>query len=256
MMFATSTGKAIHFFRTSKGMTLEQVAAAVGIDTGNLSRIEAGKQMPRAKNLTLICEALGVSPAALQQRALNIDSWDEAFARGNFEINERGELNSDRRDDQVAAEIEKIRESEKRRVAERDAADKPAAQGVGGWVPLISNVQAGYGVAAVDNLQPGEGERIPTTYRARAHTYALRVKGDSMEPKFPEGSIIIVEPEEPPQHGKYVVIRRNGDEATLKQYVVDGPAKYLKPLNTRYPILELNAGDVFCGVVKRVEMDV
>ena len=123
-------------------------------------------------------------------------------------------------------------------------------------VPLISWVQAGYGVSAVNNLHPGEGEKIETTYRARAHTYALRVNGDSMEPKFPQGCIVIVEPEEQPEHGKFVIVRRNGDEATLKQYVVDGGANYLKPLNPRYPISAMQADDVFCGVVKRVEMDV
>ena len=128
--------------------------------------------------------------------------------------------------------------------------------GIHGLVPLIAWVQAGYGVSAVDNLHPGEGERIETTYRARRHTYALRVNGDSMEPKFPQGCIVIVEPEENPQHGKFVIVRQNGDEPTLKQYVEEGSNKYLKPLNPRYPIITMGPDDVFCGVVKRVEMDV
>lgn len=125
-----------------------------------------------------------------------------------------------------------------------------------GTVPLISWVQAGYGRTAVDNLHPGQGERIETTYRVRPHTYALRVAGDSMEPRFPEGCIVIVEPEETPIHGKFVIVRQNGDEATLKQYIEDGGRKFLKPLNTRYPIFELKEDAVFCGVVKRIEMDV
>ena len=131
--------------------------------------------------------------------------------------------------------------------------EAPAIQGS---VPLISWVQAGYGMSAVDNLQPGEGERVETTYRVRRHTYALRVRGDSMEPKFPEGCIVIVEPEEDAIHGKFVIVRRNGDEPTLKQYVEDGGSKYLKPLNARYPIEIMRQDDVFCGVVKKMEMDV
>lgn len=125
-----------------------------------------------------------------------------------------------------------------------------------GTVPLISWVQAGHWNDVIDNLHPGEGERIPTTYRVRKHTYALRVRGDSMEPKFPDGAILIVEPEENPEPGAFVIVRHNGGEATFKQLMVDGETRYLKPLNPRYPVMEMKPDAVFCGVVKRMEMDV
>ena len=126
-----------------------------------------------------------------------------------------------------------------------------------GSVPLISWVQAGDWSEIIDNLQPGEGERIETTWRASANAYALRVRGDSMEPKFPAGAILIVEPNENPEPGKYVIVRQNGDtEATFKQLIQDGGTLYLKPLNDRYPIMMLRPDAVFCGVVKRMEMDV
>jgi SOS-response transcriptional repressor LexA len=125
-----------------------------------------------------------------------------------------------------------------------------------GTVPLISWIQAGQWCDVIDNLHPGEGERIHTTYRVRKHTYALRVRGDSMEPKFPDGAILIVEPEENPASGSFVIVRHNGGEATFKQLMVDGETRYLKPLNPRYPIMEMKPDAVFCGVVKRMEMDV
>lgn len=125
-----------------------------------------------------------------------------------------------------------------------------------GSVPLISWVQAGNWENVIDNLAPGEGERIQTTYKAKKHTYALRVRGDSMEPKFPSGCIIIVEPEQCPTSGQYVIVRQNGDEATFKQYIEDGSSKYLKPLNDRYPIMEMRKDAVFCGVIRRMEMDI
>ena len=125
-----------------------------------------------------------------------------------------------------------------------------------GLVPLISWVQAGNWENVIDNLAVIEGERIETTYRAKEHTYALRVKGDSMESKFPDGCIIIVEPDEYPRSGQYVIVRQNGDEATFKQYIEDGSSKLLKPLNPRYPIMEMRSDAVFCGVVKRMEMDI
>lgn len=132
-----------------------------------------------------------------------------------------------------------------------------SAPEIKGSVPLISLVQAGVWMEAIDNLQPGEGERIETTWKAKSHTYALRVQGDSMEPKFPAGAILIIEPEDEPLPGKFVIVRQaSSQEATFKQLIQDGSKLYLKPLNPRYPILELHDDDVFCGVVKRVEMDV
>lgn len=125
-----------------------------------------------------------------------------------------------------------------------------------GTVPLISWVQAGNWEQAIDTLLTGQGERISTTYKPKNHTYALRVRGDSMEPKFPDGCIIIIEPDEHPAPGQYVIIRQNGDDVTFKQLVKDGGSLFLKPLNARYPIMELKNDAIFCGVVKRMEMDV
>jgi len=144
-----------------------------------------------------------------------------------------------------------------------------------GTVPLISWVQAGHwqDIPQEDHHHTGNessgrtqarephvpyhaGERVHTTYRARKNTYALRVRGDSMEPKFPDGAILIVEPDENPEPGAFVIVRHNGGEATFKQLMQDGGTRYLKPLNPRYPILEVKPDAVFCGVVKRVEMDV
>lgn len=124
-----------------------------------------------------------------------------------------------------------------------------------GSVPLISWVQAGNWSECMDLLTVGDGERITTTYKARKHTYALKVQGDSMQPLFPNGCIIIVEPDEEPVSGRYVIVRQGGD-VTFKQLMQDGSKQYLKPLNTNYPIMQLNEDAVFCGVVKRMEMDV
>jgi SOS-response transcriptional repressor LexA len=127
-----------------------------------------------------------------------------------------------------------------------------------GRVPLISWVQAGVWMEIVDNFVPGDAEEwIATTYHSKAGTFALRVQGDSMEPRFPEGCIIIVEPEEDALHGKFVVAKRPGENsATFKQLVVDGGQCYLKPLNPRYSLLEFTPGTQIVGVVKRMEMEV
>ncbi len=102
----------------------------------------------------------------------------------------------------------------------------------------------------IDNLPPGVGEDwVSTTAPVKDHTYALRVAGDSMEPEFPEGMILIVEPELDPQVGDFIIVRLDGD-VTFKQLVQDSGEWYLKPLNPRYPIRPLPVGAIFCGVVR------
>ncbi|HKB60058.1 MAG TPA: S24 family peptidase [Gallionellaceae bacterium] len=124
-------------------------------------------------------------------------------------------------------------------------------------VPLISFVAAGNWGDAVDNYAPGDAEAwVETTVPVKRHTYALRVEGDSMEPRFPNGAILIVEPEAEAKNGSYVIVRQNGTDATFKQLVHDGGRWYLKPVNPRYPIMELAEDAVLCGVVKQMVMDV
>lgn len=129
-----------------------------------------------------------------------------------------------------------------------------------GRIPVISWVQAGSFASVVDNLHPGEAEEwADTTVAVRRHTYALRVRGDSMtnpegEPTFQDGQIIVVEPDaiDSPDRlvGKFVVVKRARDnEATFKQLTKDAGVYYLKPLNPRYKLIELQADDTICGVV-------
>ncbi len=117
-----------------------------------------------------------------------------------------------------------------------------------GTVPLISWVQAGEFSEAIDLLAPGEGDQIKVTITPRAHTFALRVQGDSMEPDFPAGTVVVVEPEFDALPGDYI-IAKFGDEATFKQLVKDSGDLYLKPLNPRYPIKPLGSASII-GVVR------
>ncbi|HEY1772469.1 MAG TPA: S24 family peptidase [Gammaproteobacteria bacterium] len=118
-------------------------------------------------------------------------------------------------------------------------------------VPLISWVQAGKGQEVMDIFTPGVADKwVDVPKKLGPGSFALRVHGDSMEPKFPEGCIIICDPGVQAAHGKYVVVRTDHDnEATFKQLVVDGGKKYLKPINPRYEIVELSLYAHIAGVV-------
>lgn len=129
-------------------------------------------------------------------------------------------------------------------------------------VPLISWVQAGDWRNLVDNFHAGDAERWIATYaKVGKHSFALRIVGDSMTnpggaPSFPEGTVIIVDPERAAEAGKFVVVRQNANsECTFKQLVRDAGKHYLKPLNPRYPLLEMLPDAVICGVLVQAVMD-
>lgn len=121
----------------------------------------------------------------------------------------------------------------------------------GRLVPIISFIQAG-GWAEIQN------DVWTEMFSARSsnpgpHAFALRVEGDSMTsdstPTFPEGTIIIIDPDRGPKAGDYVVARY-GESATFKRLMTDGAAWYLKPLNRDYRPIEIDKPEmVVVGVV-------
>lgn len=129
-------------------------------------------------------------------------------------------------------------------------------------IPLISEVQAGAWMEAVDNYHVGDGEEwIVTTSNVGARAFALKVTGDSMcnpngTPSIPEGSIVIIDPEATPTNGKIVVAKLPAtNEAMLKKLIIDGPNKYLKPLNPEYRTIPINEDCLIIGVAKQILQD-
>ena len=62
--------------------------------------------------------------------------------------------------------------------------------------------------------------------------YALRVLDDSMAPELPAGSVVVVDPGEPPEEGSLVVVEQDG-EVVLRRIRFDrggtGGARLLAP---------------------------
>jgi SOS-response transcriptional repressor LexA len=83
-------------------------------------------------------------------------------------------------------------------------------------VPLISWVKAGLWQEAVDIYGPGYADEWLAYDTGDEHAFALRVEGDSMEPEFKEGDIIVVSPSVDPVSGDFVVAK-HGDDVTLKR---------------------------------------
>lgn len=111
-------------------------------------------------------------------------------------------------------------------------------------VPLISYVQAG-ALAEKSPIEAFDGslEYILTDLDLSEHSFALRIEGDSMEPDFKAGDVIIVDPEIEPAPGEFVVAKNGGDQATFKKYrptYTDNNGRQhfeLVPLNNDYPVI-------------------
>ncbi|ELI8163500.1 LexA family protein [Yersinia kristensenii] len=111
-------------------------------------------------------------------------------------------------------------------------------------IPLISYVQAG---ALAQNAQilseMGEFEYVLTDMDWSENTFALKIEGDSMQPEFKAGDVIVVDPEIEPCPGEFVVAKNGEHEATFKKYRpqavgIDGkPVFELVPLNPDYPTI-------------------
>lgn len=112
-------------------------------------------------------------------------------------------------------------------------------------VPLISFVQAGDWTEAVEEFSPEEAEEfLPVTSTVGPRTFALRVVGNSMEPEFWAGEIVIVDPDREAESGSFVVAKINHDEATFKQLIKDGGSVFLRPLNSAYPVMDVTGRDL------------
>lgn len=79
---------------------------------------------------------------------------------------------------------------------------------------------------------------MPPSACSTLEPYALRVLGDSMEPEFADGCVIIVDPGWIARDGSFVVVEFAGD-VFFRQLVFDGERRFLKPLNPNYGSFEL-----------------
>ena len=79
--------------------------------------------------------------------------------------------------------------------------------------------------------------------------FALRVLGDSMEPEFREGHIIIIDRDAVVKNESYVLAVLD-DEYIFRQLVIDEQKNYyLKPLNEKYPTTPISGMEAIKGVI-------
>ena len=119
-------------------------------------------------------------------------------------------------------------------------------------VPVISWVAAGSWHQGLTSDDPVDVDEWTETDVKGKRVFALRVKGDCMEPEFVEGDVIIVNPHIEPVPGDYVIVKNDAEEATFKQLKKFGNLFVLHPLNRKYDDIELRKGGHRYRIVGKV----
>ena len=122
---------------------------------------------------------------------------------------------------------------------------EPAVMLPGKRIPILSYVQAGNWREMCEQASNFDGnvEFVTASSEIGPYGFGLWLRGDSMVPLFKEGDLIIVDPDEGPQPGDYVVAKNGSDGATFKKYRPRGIDESgqevfeLVPLNEDYPTM-------------------
>jgi len=234
-----SLGQIIRNKREQLGLTLDEVSNRVKFSKPYLSTIETGKvKNPPSDELLTRLEKTLKFESGLLLRIAHMERMP-SDVRGAYES--------------AAAENQKLRKlvrqlREKRRDKKKldallsrarlRAEDDKDSLAAGRLVPIINKVSAGYPVDFNDLDYPvgiaDDYVRCPDLHDPNA--FAVRVVGDSMEPRFQEGDIVIFSPAAEVSNGDDCFIRFTmPHETTFKRVFFEKEDKVrLQPRNERY----------------------
>lgn len=99
-------------------------------------------------------------------------------------------------------------------------------------VPVLGDVRAGLPMEAVENIL--DYEEISPDMAAHGDYFALRIRGDSMEPRIHEGDVVIVRRQPDVDSGDLAIVLVNGDSATIKLVRKQSDGIMLIPFNPSY----------------------
>ncbi len=86
--------------------------------------------------------------------------------------------------------------------------------------------------------------------------YALRVKDTTMLPRFPENTLLIVDPLLQPNDRDFVIAHIFGQkQALFRQFLLNGDDIYLKPLNADFNMQMIDKKSKILGVMVQARMD-
>lgn len=82
-------------------------------------------------------------------------------------------------------------------------------------IPVLGRVAAGIPINAITEII--DTEEISEDLAKTGDFFALKIKGDSMEPRIVDGDVVIVKQQEDAENGDTVIALVNGDDAVCKR---------------------------------------
>ncbi len=116
-------------------------------------------------------------------------------------------------------------------------------------IPILGRIAAGVPIWSAENI---DGTLfIDTSLISKSkECFGLRVQGDSMiDAGILEGDIVLVNSQNDAESGE-IVVGLVGEESTLKKIIKTRDKIFLKPENSKYPILDMSNRDDFSIVGK------
>lgn len=246
----------IKTIKSEKKITNDALSEMTGIPLGTLSKILAGiSDSPKLSNIVAICDALDCSldyiltgipentnnytleesEMTLIENYRKLDKHSRELV--SLVINKEAERANDSGLDMRARTS---RTQGRAVILGRDSMKQAAGLGKRKISLFDLPVSAGTGVFLTDTESVTIS--IPSTAQTEGADFALRIKGNSMEPKYKDGDILLVEECESVEYGELGIFILDGD-GYFKKYEGDR----LVSLNPDYaPILLKNFDETSC----------
>ena len=236
-----SLGQIIRNKREELELTLDEVSHRVGFSKPYLSTIETGKvkNPPSDELLSRLEKTLKFQPglllhiAHLERMPSDVRGIYESKEAENQKLRQYVKKLLQKRKDKKKGSLDSLLSS-----TNLDMEQGRSSLAAGRLIPIINRVAAGYPTDFGDLEYPvGVAEdyvRCPDLHDPNA--FAVRVVGDSMEPRFHQGDIVVFSPAAEVRNGDDCFIRFTmPHETTFKRVFFDAEDKIrLQPRNEQY----------------------
>lgn len=122
-------------------------------------------------------------------------------------------------------------------------------------IPILGIIACGEPITAEENIY--EYREVLKDNLPSGNLFYLEAKGDSMSPKIPDGSYVLVREQTDVENGEIAAVLLNGDEeATLKKVRKLGKTVLLEALNDAYEPYVINEDNPARIIGKAVKLEV
>ena len=235
-----SLGEIIRKRREEMDLTLDEVSAKVGFSKPYLSTIETGRvnNPPSDELLKKLERVLKFKPGELLFTAHMERMSPDVREKFERAIAENEKLRGIIKDVLASGDQDRLKQLEQMISQGRQDTGVGETISPGRLVPIINRVQAGY-PADFDDLDYPVGVaddyvRCPDLHDPQA--FAVRVVGDSMEPNFKQGDIVIFSPQVEVKSGDDCFIRfaEPHETAFKRVFLEENNVVRLQPRNDKY----------------------